>query len=222
MTSDLEFPSSNEVFRNQILHQHQVVPLVPELAVLLVDADLFPSRPLAELAARIVVSHDASHQFVIAFVARRVLHGFHQLLPHAVPAQAAVDIDRKLGDATVTGARAVRRERGPAEHGVLDRGHQHRVLLRTRYQPQVALLRRGVGVLEGRRAVLHALVVNPGDLLGVVGARRPYLDRFGPFGHWSPCNITTGILSGRVRQSNPGTLKSMRFGTWTLRLKRAY
>src|SRR2546426_10743737 len=94
-----------------------------------------------------------------------VLHGFHQLLPHAVPAQAAVDIDRKLGDAAVTGARAVRRKRGPAEHGVLDGGHQHRVLVRTRYQPQVALLRRDVGVLKGRRAVLHALVVNPGDLL---------------------------------------------------------
>src|SRR5712691_6469954 len=68
MTSDLEFPRSNEVFRNQILDQHQVVPLVPELAVLLVDADFFPSRHLAELAAGIVVSHDAPHQFVIAFV----------------------------------------------------------------------------------------------------------------------------------------------------------
>ena len=101
-------------------------------------------------------------------------------------AQAALDEDGKLRDAVVAMPRAVRRERRPAHHRVLDLTDQNGIAVGPRHEPQITLFGRDVSVVKSRGAVLYALVIDAREFFGVFDARRANPQGLGPFRHALP------------------------------------
>lgn len=132
-----------------------------------------PSAPADEADAATVGREDLSDQLVEAVALSGVGEVVEQPAADALSAGAALDVQHALADLRVVVARVrVRNDAAPPDDLAVGLCDEQRVSLIA--DPVAKVLGRVETGLEGRDAILDALVVDGGDRLRVAGLRGPY------------------------------------------------
>ena len=138
---------------------------------------------------------------------RLVDHAWEQHAADASAPLAALDVDRQVGDVVIGRPRIEAVETGPGDDAPVALGHEHRMALAPCRQPLPPLIRRPELRLEGRDAILDALVVDRRDRRNITLARRPHHDR----GHAIRVRQAGGIVQSLVRMQTIGDPVRVRF-----------
>ena len=156
----------------ELLHDDDVDPPAVEQALLAVDSDPPEAQGLVELHPPLIRRERREDHLVVPDAPRLVDHAWEQHAADASAPLAALDVDRQVGDVVIGRPRIEAVETGPGDDAPAALGHEHRMALAPCGQPLPPLIRRPELRLEGRDAILDALVVDRRDRRNITLARR--------------------------------------------------